>query len=130
MFRFRLPMIALATLASIAACDARDPVAVEANRTAGLPDVNDAVSNATGGPPETGAAAAAETPTAAVSIPAALHGRWGLVPVHCTSTRGDAKGFLIIGAEDLRFYESRAVPSGNLKIDEHSISGDFSFTGE
>ena len=40
------------------------------------------------------------------AIPAALHGRWGLVPEDCTSTRGDAKGLLAIDAGSLRFYES------------------------
>ena len=47
----------------------------------------------------------------------------------CTSTRGDAKGLLIIGPSEVRFYESRAVPE-NAQSGTDSISGDFSFTGE
>ena len=52
----------------------------------------------------------AEDETAVTTVPAAFHGRWGLVPADCTSTRGDAKGLMIVDAESLRFYESRAVP--------------------
>ena len=42
----------------------------------------------------------------ATAIPASLHGRWGLTPADCTSTRGDAKGLLIVSADGLKFYES------------------------
>src|SRR5688500_4994135 len=31
-----------------------------------------------------------------VAIPAAFHGRWGMVPADCTSTKGDAKGLITI----------------------------------
>ena len=44
--------------------------------------------------------------------------------------RGDAKGLLIISADDLRFYESRAVPASEIEASEDSISGNFAFTGE
>jgi hypothetical protein len=65
-----------------------------------------------------------------VTIPAALLGRWGLSPADCTSTRGDAKGLLIVSPTELRFYESRAVPANDAQTDSDSISGDFAFTGE
>lgn len=46
------------------------------------------------------------------------------------STKGDAKGLLVISDNELRFYESRAVPAANARGDSNSISGDFAFTGE
>ena len=73
---------------------------------------------------------ATRIPLPAAAIPAALHGRWGLTPGDCTSTRGDAKGLLTIGADELRFYESRAVPAAKLETSADTISGDFAFTGE
>ncbi len=59
-----------------------------------------------------------------------FHGRWGLTPGDCTSTRGDAKGLLIVAADKLTFYESRAVPKGNVETSADSFSADFAFTGE
>jgi hypothetical protein len=63
-------------------------------------------------------------------IPASLHGRWGMTPGDCTSTRGDAKGLLIVSADALKFYESVAKPAGELDTSSNSASGDFAFTGE
>ena len=115
--------------AAAAACEKRDPVAKGAENTAGLPAINEAAPSAAGerragARPATGDAAPAAT------IPAALHGRWGLTPADCTSTRGDAKGLLTVTAGELRFYESRAVPGANTVASPDSISGDFAFTGE
>jgi hypothetical protein len=129
MLRAIAPVIACSAMLAIVACGGRDPVDENANNTAGLPAINDAVPDATGAPPEkappvTKAAAPAE------AIPAALRGRWGLTPMDCTSTRGDAKGLLIVGPSDLKFYESRAVPAASAQSGTDSISGDFSFTGE
>ncbi|HEY8592783.1 MAG TPA: hypothetical protein VIL42_07950 [Sphingomicrobium sp.] len=70
------------------------------------------------------------TATSAGSIPASLHGRWGLNPADCTSTRGDAKGLLTVSATELRFYESRAVPGADVVFDDDSVKGRFNFTGE
>lgn len=64
------------------------------------------------------------------AIPARFHGRWGLTPADCTSTRGDAKGLMLISADQLRFYESTAVPTTNVKTSPESFSADFSWTGE
>jgi hypothetical protein len=36
----------------------------------------------------------------------------------------------VIDANELRFYESRAVPLTNIDADSDSISGTFAFTGE
>jgi len=73
------------------------------------------------------ATAASSLPSA---IPAAMQGRWGLVPADCTSTRGDAKGLLTIGPADLRFYESvgRLQTVGEGGAD--TLRATFAFTGE
>lgn len=52
------------------------------------------------------------------------------MPGDCTSTRGDAKGLLTISGSDLRFYESHAIPKGNVKTSADSFSADFAFSGE
>ena len=64
------------------------------------------------------------------TIPEALHGRWGLVPADCTSTRGDAKGLITIDAERIEFYESRAVVDEIEEQDPGMIRARFAFTGE
>jgi hypothetical protein len=116
---------------TIVACGGRDPVDNQANNTAGLPAPDIAAPDATGARPTNDATPTVSAPAPATAkIPAALHGRWGLSPGDCTSTRGDAKGLLIIGPDELRFYESRAVPAANAQASADSISGDFAFTGE
>ena len=102
-----------------------------------LPDTAEPTLNAAGGPPVTTSGTPAtdrDVPaavqTAAGRIPKLLHGRWGLTPEDCTSTRGDAKGLLVVTADALRFYESRAVPTPGTTTAADSISGDFQFTGE
>ncbi len=64
------------------------------------------------------------------SIPNAMVGRWALVPADCTSTNGDAKGLMIVGAATIRFYESTATIA---KVAEHSdtmLRAQFAFSGE
>jgi hypothetical protein len=136
--RLRLPLLTSAVLLAIAACGEPDPVAN--NVSAANPPVaaNAArpVTSPVGGPPADGTNAAAEPgppsapPKGAATIPTALQGRWGLTPGDCTSQRGDAKGLLVIGPTELRFYESRAVPSPGAEVRGDSIRGDFRFTGE
>ena len=131
MKRLFLILVAL----SAAACERRDPVAEEANDVAGLPAPVEAnATDPSGAPPPPNASTpprpGAGSSTAAAAIPAALHGRWGLTPGDCTSTRGDNKGLLTISAAGLKFYESRAVPTGNTQSSADSFSADFSFTGE
>lgn len=87
---------------------------------------------------EVAEADAAETPapvpapeeTVAAAIPAAAQGRWGLVPADCTSTRGDAKGLLIVEADKLRFYESVGRLGKVSESGAKRIRATFSFTGE
>jgi len=128
MLRVIGPLLAVFLMLTVLACGKRDPVDSQAN-AAELPAINDQVPNATGAPPEK-AAPATEPEAPAIAIPAALHGRWGLTPMDCASTRGDAKGLLLVGPSEVRFYESRAVPAQDAQSGTDSISGDFSFTGE
>jgi hypothetical protein len=130
----RMLVFACLTALSLAACSKRDPVADEANNVAAEIDVL---------PPDESAATPtnelesgddetsnADDGAAEGRIPAALHGRWGLSPSDCTSTRGDAKGLLIVSGDSLKFYEAQARPANNLKTSGTSASGDFAFTGE
>lgn len=116
---------------SVAACSARDPVADGANNVAAETTVlppDESVVPATN-EPENGAAEPVNE-TAPGKIPASLHGRWAMTPADCTSTRGDAKGLLVVSAETLKFYESLASPAGTLDTSSNSATGDFAFTGE
>ena len=63
-------------------------------------------------------------------IPPAFHGRWGLVPADCTTTRGDAKGLIEIDAEGIRFYEARAVVDEVEAKEATMIKARFAFSGE
>jgi len=65
-----------------------------------------------------------------LDVPDALQGRWGLVPADCTSTRGDAKGLLVVEPRILRFYESRGTPKEITEYNESRIRAVFDFSGE
>ena len=119
----------LVPLLALSACGGNDPVDDQANNVEGLPTLNTPAPSPTGGPPAN--AVQENAPTApAGTIPAALQGRWGLSPGDCTSSLGDAKGLLVVSPSELRFYESRAVPTANAQASSDSIEGDFDFTGE
>lgn len=77
-----------------------------------------------GGETATGAA------FSAAAIPAALRGRWGLVEGDCTSTHGDAKGLLEVGANELTFYESSARLGKVAAAGTDRIRATFAFSGE
>ncbi len=92
-----------------------------------------------GAPVVTGSEAASPTPEPTASgtdiatgdtIPTALHGRWGMVPADCTSTRGDNKGLLTVDQNTLRFYESRAKLGAIKQRTDTSIRAAFAFDGE
>jgi hypothetical protein len=130
----------VAAAITLASCGGGGPVARDAENVTALPSVDavaggrDGNPSADGGPPSN--TAGAPTPAApsgtrpAAIIPTAFHGRWGLSPGDCSSTRGDAKGLLTISADGLRFFESRAVPASNVETSADSFSADFAFTGE
>ena len=115
-------------LAALAACGRPDAVANGANNVDALPTV--ALAPSPTAAPPANATASGGTPAPAAAIPAAIQGRWGLTPRDCTSTLGDAKGLLIVSADELRFYESRAVPSPGVETNADSVNGNFAFTGE
>jgi hypothetical protein len=69
-------------------------------------------------------------PAAAVRIPAAFHGRWGMVEADCTSTRGDNKGLIEIGPDSIRFYEALAKLARVTGNYPENFTGEFTFTGE
>ena len=132
MLRFIFPIVTITAIMSIGACSSEsDPVADGANNVAAIPAEANAPTT-----DEISVAATNENGTAepvndgASTIPASLHGRWGLTPGDCTSTRGDAKGLMIVSGQSLKFYESSAKPAGPLKASPSSASGDFTFTGE
>jgi hypothetical protein len=66
----------------------------------------------------------------AATIPAQYQGRWGMVPADCTSTRGDAKGLIVVGERMVRFYESVATLKEQRPSAGTSFSGLFAFEGE
>jgi hypothetical protein len=112
-------------VAALASCNGNDPVAPQANNI-------DAATNVAVIPPdETAATGIPDGGERAISlIPAALHGRWALSPNDCTSTKGDAKGLMVVSADRLRFYESVARPSPGVQTSDNMVSGNFAFTGE
>jgi len=129
--RLRVPIVTCALILTIAACGKRDPVADNASGAVLPAPTNDTTPDPAGLPPANATAPAnGVAPTAAATIPAPLQGRWGLTPADCTSTRGDAKGLLVVTPDRMTFYESRAVPSTGVETDGDSISGNFDFTGE
>ena len=133
--RITAALLTVGTMLWVVACGQPDPVA---NNVIGLnlpAPSNDSAPDPLGGPPannvsgDAGSSNVAED-TSPGAVPAALLGRWGLTPADCTSTRGDAKGLLVVGGDELRFYESRAIPSAGVESDSDSVNGNFSFTGE
>lgn len=92
----------------------------------GAQSTDQAASDASTQPAETAAADA----SAIAAIPSAIQGRWGLVPEDCTSTRGDAKGLMVIGPDKITFYESVARLGAVKEGGENHIRATFAFTGE
>jgi len=129
--RSRVPVVTCALILTIAACGKRDPVADNANGAALPAPSKDTTPDPAGLPPANATTPASDTSTEpGATIPAALQGRWGLTPADCTSTRGDAKGLLVVTPDRMTFYESHAVPAVGVETDGDSISGNFDFTGE
>lgn len=116
--------------AALAACGGPNPVAEEAENASALPEVNRSSASPTGGAPAQGTPAGNVIGVSGGKIPAGLWGRWGLSPGDCDSPLGSAEGLLIVEGDELRFYDSRAVPAANVQTSSNSISGDFAFTGE
>ena len=73
---------------------------------------------------------ASDSTAGALLIPAAFRGRWGMVPDDCTSTRGDAKGLIIVDEDSIKFFESQATLTKVTGNFPENFSGTFAFTGE
>lgn len=136
MLRFYVPIAVLGGVAALVACSGSDPVADNVANAA-APEVDVLPADESAATPtnqlEEGddeAANGDDASTPAGKIPAALHGRWGMTPGDCTSTRGDNKGMMIVSADGVRFYEAQARPAPDVKTSADSISGSFDFTGE
>jgi len=125
----RVPFISLALVLSVASCGNKQPVDKEAKNISGLPDFKVPAPSANG-EPRNQTQPAQPLPASARVIPVVLHGRWGLSPADCISTKGNAKGLLVVTSDGLHFDESRAVPAADAETDGNSIGGNFAFTGE
>jgi hypothetical protein len=126
----RVPFISCALILAIVSCSKPDPVANDV-KAVNLPlPTNHEEPDPTALPPQNSAAPKPVSLDAIRKIPPVLQGRWGLTPADCTSTRGDAKGLLVVTANDLNFYESHAIPAADAQADSSSINGHFNFSGE
>lgn len=114
---FLLPLLALAACQGQTTNEAAQPSDVET-----LPPDETALVNQ-------GDGTAAVVP-ASTKIPEALQGRWGMTPADCTSTRGDAKGLMTVGADTIGFYESRAALEQVVSAEPDRFAGAFTLTGE
>ena len=120
-------IIAAAVLLTLAACQPAndDNIAIDETNTANAeietlpPDE---------GNDQTAEANAVQQP--ALAIPAAFQGRWGMVAADCTSTRGDAKGLIVIDANSIKFFESRGTLTKVTGDSPENFTGTFAFTGE
>ena len=123
-------LLTLGLVLGVSACSKTDPVDNHAARAgAALPHAKASAPTSIG-EPHVATTPARPLPASATAIPTVIQGRWGLTPADCTPGRSDAKGLLVITPADLRFYESRAVPTGDVQTDPASLSGHFAFTGE
>lgn len=112
---FALP---LAALIALAACDSGTP----------NPEAPTATQPADIATPEVSGTASA-SPVAS-AIPAAIQGRWGMVPADCEPGRSDAKGLLTISPTRLQFYESVGILTDIGEASDSRIRASFAFTGE
>lgn len=124
-------IIATAALLALAACQQgpNDNIAIDESNSLNA-DIETLPPDE--GNEETAAANATNDvqPPTTLLIPAAFHGRWGMVPADCTSTRGDAKGLISIDGNSIRFFESRATLTEVAGNYPENFTGTFAFTGE
>jgi hypothetical protein len=125
MIRTALPATAALLLA--ACSSGSEPAATETSDAAKVDPELTAAASAT--PSPTTMPEATQSPVAD-AIPAAAQGRWGLVPADCTSTRGDAKGLLIVEPKRIKFYESVAKLGAISESSASRLRAAFAFSGE
>ena len=119
-------LLTIAVAAALTGCADDSPVSEELNDT---PPPSAAILSNDAPPANEIGNEATNVTQAAGPIPPALHGRWGLTPAACESSTA-SEGLLVVTAEELNFYESRAEPVANIEDGGDSISGEFAFTGE
>ena len=137
-----LPLIALGAVLALSACSKKAdepegaasssaPVETAESAPASVPVETEptAEAMATPDPSPTATATTAEAVTA-TTIPASIRGRWGMVPKDCTSKLGDAKGLLIVSAEQLKFYEAVAKLGKVKEADDSRVRATFKYSGE
>ena len=117
----RSAMGTIGALLALGACDAGPPEDQAQDAAA---------TRAATGAASDGAGTAGPARPADETIPAALRGRWGLVPADCEPGRPDAKGLLVIGPTTLEFYESVGTLEDIEAATTDSLRADFAFTGE
>jgi hypothetical protein len=136
-----LAAIPFVFLLGAVACSKNEPVDDDADNAAGLEQVvaeanaaaeavHEVADDSPPAPVTNQEAPEIAPPTPGATIPAHYHGRWGMVPADCTSTRGDAKGLITIGDTSIRSYESTATLRERRPAIATSFSGLFAFTGE
>lgn len=125
-------MPALALLAACGGGGQADDAPANGAADNGLSSANMAVENAVPPQDADNANNAGNTISAAdrTELPPAMIGRWGLVPDDCTSTRGDAKGLIVISPTQVKFYESVAKLDNITEYMPQRVLADFSFSGE
>ena len=125
-----MPIFSGLLVLAVAACGSgREPVDPDATNTAAPADVN-APGPSANGEPHGNTVPATPLPSPSSPIPSALQGRWSLTPAGCAPGRTSARGLLVVTPGELRFEDSRAVPSADVASDAFSIAGNFAFTGD
>lgn len=75
-------------------------------------------------------APAATATAAATTFPAAFRGRWGMTVNDCDPRRDDNKGLMVVSADGITFYESRATVTGLTQSGPTRLMADLAFSGE
>jgi hypothetical protein len=119
MRQFALPLLALTALA---ACDS-------ATQETPMDAATETVAETSPGVMEPAVTPTLQPPVA-TAIPAAVQGRWGMVPADCEPGRADAKGLLEITATQLEFYESVGKLDDIAESSDTRIRAGFDFSGE
>jgi hypothetical protein len=130
MARNLLPAALLAL--AIAGCQqpSDDNIAIDESNVSANADIETLPPDETVAPADNSGDATAPAAESATVIPAQYHGRWGMVPGDCTSTRGDNKGLITIADKTVKFYESTATLKEQRPAIATSFAGLFAFTGE
>lgn len=81
-------------------------------------------------PPVGASADGTDVAAQGATFPSAMRGRWGLVANDCDPTRGDNKGIMTIGENDVRFYESVAEIGKVADRSDRSLRAMFDYEGE